>query len=105
MNINREKNKVFLLDEDGNDIAHVLFENIDPNTVLISSTRVDSKLRGQGIASQLMNAAYKTIKDQGYKAFISCSYAYDWFARHPEKQDILVNDLDNSIKEIKGCTL
>jgi predicted GNAT family acetyltransferase len=52
---------------------------------------VDESLRGQGIASELMLLAYETIKKQKKQIVAKCPYAIDWFKKHPEYQDIVIN--------------
>ena len=88
MNIIKEKNKVYI-EENNITLAYVTFPNIDENTVEIDHTVVDPSLRGQGIASILLENAYNVIKEEGFKAVPTCSYAVSWFNKHEDKQDIL----------------
>lgn len=76
--------------KDGVLLAYVTYPFIDDGVVLIDHTFVDSSLRGQGIASLLMNEAYLDIKAHNYKAKLLCSYAVKWFDEHPECSDILL---------------
>lgn len=85
MKLIKEKNQVYFLDDQENKLAYVTFPLVAENTVEINHTFVDDSLRGQGIASQLMTAAYEVIVDQGYHLKLSCKYAIGWFEKHPEK--------------------
>ena len=86
----KEKNRIYI-EKDGKMLAEVVFDDVSKNTVSISRTFVDENLRGQGIARQLLKAAYVEIKGQNKKAIPTCSYAEKWFKSHKEYQDILEN--------------
>jgi predicted GNAT family acetyltransferase len=90
MEFNKDSNWIYGTDENGNIVAEVTFPNIEDGIVTINHTFVDSSLRGQGVASQLVEAAYETIKADGKKAYATCAYAIKWFNEHPEKRDILI---------------
>ena len=62
---------------------------------LFHSRRVDPSLRGQGVAGQLVKRAAGALRSTGRKARVTCSYARDWFARHPEEADVLVDGWEN----------
>jgi len=89
MEIIKEENKVFILDEEGKQIAYVSFPLVEDGIVEIDHTVVDESLRGQGIAGKLMDAAYEVIKKTNRKARLSCSYAIKYFEKNVDKQDIL----------------
>lgn len=74
--------------EDGKKIARLVITVIDEKTADISSTFVDDSLRGQGIASKLMQAAADKIREEGKKTYASCSYAEKWFEKHLDYHDI-----------------
>jgi predicted GNAT family acetyltransferase len=89
MELKKDSNWIYATDESGNIIAEVTFPNTEDGTVTINHTFVDQSLRGQGVASQLIEAAYDAIKADGKKATPTCRYAIRWFEEHPEKRDIL----------------
>lgn len=84
MNFIYETNQIALYDSNHKLLAEVTFPDIDENTVNINHTFVDESLRGQGIAPKLMEAAVSQLKSQRKKAVLTCSYAADWFQKHPE---------------------
>ncbi len=86
MEIIKEENKVYILNEEGKEIAYVTFPFVSENTVEINHTFVDDSLRGMGVASSLMASAYEVISQQGYRVRVTCSYAKSWLAKHPEKK-------------------
>lgn len=89
MEIIKEENKVYILNNDHKEIAYVLFPNIDDKTVVIESTYVSETLRGMGIGSKLMEACYEVINKSEKKAVLKCSYAIAWYDKHKEYSDIL----------------
>jgi len=51
----------------------------------------DESLRGQGVASDLMLEAYNFIKAKNLKIVAKCPYAINWFKKHEDFQDIVIN--------------
>lgn len=82
-------NHIFLKDKKNQLIAEVTFPTISNDIVDINHTYVDESFRGQGLASQIMFAAYNEIKSQNKKAIASCTFAETWFQKHPDCKDIL----------------
>ncbi len=89
MNFQHEDNRIFLLNEDGKEIAEVTFPSLKDDVVNINHTFVDPSLRGQGVASKLMMELVKKLRAQNKKALISCPYAVQWFDRHEEYKDVV----------------
>jgi hypothetical protein len=100
MNFTFEKNRIFALGEKNKLLAEVTFPFIDSGHVVINHVFVDEDLRGEGVASHLMELAYSFLKEQNLLVKATCPYAVSWFAKHPEKQDIVM-----SIDCEKGCFL
>ena len=90
-----EDYRVYLLNKDGAILAFVTFPKINDEEVIINHTYVDNSLRGQGIASKLLEKAYEKIKSLGLKAIPECTYAVKWFNDHKENCDILKNDFND----------
>lgn len=89
MEFQREENRIWLADASGQKIAHVIFPARSEGVVTVSSTYVDPTLRGQGVASRLMEALTRELRESGRKAVPVCSYAVRWFDEHPEAADLL----------------
>ncbi len=87
MDFTHSNNQIALYDEEGRLTAEVTFPDVDTDTVNIDHTFVDDSLRGQGVAGQLMKAAAEQLRSQNRKAVLTCSYAVNWFGKHPEYQD------------------
>ena len=70
-------------------LGEITFPVCGPETVVIDHTWVDPSLRGQGVAGQLVKRAAGALRSTGRKARVTCSYARDWFARHPAEAAVL----------------
>ncbi len=89
MDFTHSSNQIALYDEEGRLTAEVTFPDVDTDTVNIDHTFVDDSLRGQGVAGQLMKAAAEQLRSQNRKAVLTCSYAVNWFGKHPEYEDVV----------------
>lgn len=76
---------------DGHDIkAEVKFPDAEDGVVDITETYVAPSERGMGLAGMMMDRAAAHIKAMGKKARLSCSYAKEWFGKHPEYASLVV---------------
>lgn len=87
MNFQKEENRIFLTNEQGKLVAEIVFEKIEDHTYNISHTFVDESLRGQGIASKLVEEAVKEVKSKNANVVATCSYAKAWLERNNEQKD------------------
>lgn len=75
-----EKNRIYAI-EGGEEVAEVTFP--ERNSIyVINHTFVDDRLRGQGIASELVRRAVEEIEQRGGRVEATCSYAQLWLARN-----------------------
>lgn len=85
MEFKKAENKIYLEDTKNNIIAEIEFEEIEKGTFNIYHTFVDESLRGQGIASKLVEGAVKEIKARNGKIQATCSYAKKWLEKNVDK--------------------
>lgn len=78
-----EKDKIYATDQSGRVLAEVTFPTKE-GVSTIDHTFVDSSLRGQGVAGELVKLATDKILADGNKIAAACPYAVSWFKRHPE---------------------
>ena len=78
------KDNRILQEKDGKVVAEVTVPETEPGIFTIDHTFVDSSLRGQGIASKLVQAAVDQIKKQSGQVQATCSYARKWLNEHME---------------------
>lgn len=77
-----EANSILQKDENGRVVAKITFPETSPGVFVINHTFVDESLRGQGMASKLVQAAVEEIKRRGGKVEATCSYAKKWLSEH-----------------------
>ncbi len=77
-----EESRIYMLDEAGKVIAEITFPQTAEGEYTIDHPFVDESLRGQGIASKLVQAAVDEIEKKGGKVRATCSYAVSWLAKH-----------------------
>lgn len=85
------KNRIVLVDDEEQALAEIDFPAMEeePGTVEITHTYVDESLRGRGLAGKLMARLITYLERNQLKAYPSCSYAVDWFAKHREAAHLL----------------
>lgn len=93
MDFKKKAGRIWLENQDGEEIAFVAFPDKTAHTVEITSTVVDDSLRGQGVAAKLLEALTQELRSKGQKAIPTCSYAQKWFSQHPEQADLLADKL------------
>lgn len=93
MDFKKKAGRIWLENQNGEEIAFVAFPDKTAHTVEITSTVVDDSLRGQGVAAKLLEALTQELRSKGQKAVPTCSYAQKWFSQHPEQADLLADKL------------
>ena len=85
------KNRIVLVNDEEQALAEIDFPAMEeePGTVEITHTYVDESLRGRGLAGKLMTRLIAYLERNQLKAYPSCSYAVDWFAKHSEAAHLL----------------
>lgn len=89
MEFQTEPGRIFALSETGELLAEVTFPTGADGAADINHTFVHPSLRGQGVANRLLESAVETLRAQGLKTHLTCSYAVEWFEKHPEHKDLL----------------
>lgn len=75
-----EKNRIYVVDG-SEEVGEVTFPERD-GVFVINHTYVDDRLRGQGIAAELVRRAVEEIERRGGRVEATCSYALLWLARN-----------------------
>ena len=71
-------------------IGELLYSIAGPALLDLYHTEVSPRLRGRGIAGELVAAVCSYARETGSRLIPSCSYVDAWFRRHPEQQDLLL---------------
>ncbi len=77
---NKDEKKFFCI-IDGFE-AHMMYREIDDNTLDYYHTYVPNKLRGQKIAQKIVNEAVKFALSENKKIIPSCSYVQAYLQRY-----------------------
>ena len=85
MEFEKNGNGLFKNDDTGKLIAEVTYVPSGEGKVILDHTFVDPSLRGQGIASQLVDKVVEEMEKEGKKIVPLCPYAKELFDRKPEK--------------------
>jgi predicted GNAT family acetyltransferase len=80
---------VFLMDEDGVQVGE-LYYDLDGNRMVINHTEVVPRMRGGGLARELVNAAADWARTQQLKILPRCSYARIVLARSPAYSGLIM---------------
>lgn len=75
-----ENNRIYVV-EGGEEVGEVTFPERD-GAYVINHTYVDDRLRGQGVAGELVRRAVEEIERRGGQYKATCSYAQLWLARN-----------------------
>lgn len=74
----------------GEILAKATWHVVSDGTRVVNHTRVDERLQGQGIASEMMKQIAEHFRAKGQKTSASCSYAQAWYQKNKDAyQDIL----------------
>ena len=92
MNFIKEEKEIYLLDEQHKKVAFITFP-LENGYYHLDHTYVDDCLRGQGIASKLVNLVMQEARAHHRMVYITCSYARTWIQHHKEYQDLWLSSL------------
>ncbi len=84
-------NRLYAQSPEGKLLAEVTFPARDANRVNVDHVFVDEALRGQGIAGKMMEMVCDHAKGLGIMIVAKCPFAIEWFKKHPERQDVVIN--------------
>ncbi len=70
-------------------VAEMTYIRQDAQLVTIDHTVVDDRLRGQGVARKLLDAAVAWARETGTRLFVTCPYAHAQFDKDESIRDVL----------------
>lgn len=79
----------FYIEENGDVIAQYAYTMTNETTMLATHTGVSPRLRGQGIAMKLVEAATEYARSHNYKIAPSCSYVRWAHETRPDLADVV----------------
>lgn len=84
LNLEENGKGSFLIEKDGQPLAEMVI-GISGNNLTVYHTEVSGKLRGQGIAAQLVSEMVRYASEKDLKVIPLCAYVLAQFKRQPEK--------------------
>ena len=84
------EHRIYAENDAGKVIAEVTFPAEGDTAVCLDHTFVDDSLRGQGVAGKLVQEVVTYAQQNGKKIRPQCSYAVEWFKKHTEHDELLV---------------
>ena len=88
MEIREGHNKFYINDEQGKQIAEIVFVPTGENLAIIEHTDVDESLKGQGIGKQLVAKVVEKRRREKRKIIPLCPFAKHEFDKTREYDDI-----------------
>lgn len=78
----------FWLEHEGRRVAEMTYRRLGASRVLVDHTFVDPRLRGQGVARQLLDAAVAWARQGNTRISATCSYVVVQLARDASLNDV-----------------
>jgi len=86
------KHGMFYVEENGKNLAEMVYTMAKPDVMIIDHTEVDESLEGKGVGKQLVYAAVENARTNNIKIIPMCPFANSVFKRVTEWQDVLLKD-------------
>lgn len=98
-----ESGRIYNMDDKGELMAEVTFEDKGDAKINVDHVYVNPVLRGQGTAGKLMLVLVDYLRSNKFKATATCSYANGWFKKNKELyKDIISEEI---IDEVIACKI
>lgn len=95
MNWLYEKGRIYSVGENNELLAEATYAHVSECLVNVDHTYVNPKLRGQGVAGNMMVVVSEYFRENHLKAIATCSYANMWFVKNAELySDVVSSGLD-----------
>jgi predicted GNAT family acetyltransferase len=84
---------VFYIEQDGENVAEMVYTMPSPDKMIIEHTEVNEKLKGQNVGNKLVLNAVEYARANNIKIIPLCPFTLSVFKRKPEYHDVLLNKL------------
>ncbi len=87
---------IYNTNDAGELMAEATYAKTKDNEIDINHVYVNPVLRGEGVAGKVMEEMTVFLRNEGWKATASCSYANSWLKKHKDTHaDIISDDFDS----------
>ena len=90
LKLNKDHRGAFVVEDGVNRLAEMAVA-IDKGNLVVFHTQVSDELRGQGVASKLVENMVDYARKNQLKVVALCPYVHAQFKRHPEKYNDIWN--------------
>ena len=80
---------VFFIEEDGEQVAELVYASGGNNMIIIEHTEVDAELQGRNIGYELVHKTVEYARSHGLKISPVCKFAKAVFDKKPDFGDVL----------------
>lgn len=84
-----EKGGQFYYEENGRQMAAMVYVMVNPQKMIIEHTEVDDSMAGKGVGKLLLENLVNYVRTKGIKVIPLCPFANATFKRVKEWQDVL----------------
>jgi predicted GNAT family acetyltransferase len=77
----------YVIEMGGQMVGAAYYKRFDDH-IVFTHTEVDEGHQGEGLASELVQAALDDARASGLRVVALCPYVRSWIQRHPEYQDL-----------------
>ncbi|MGA7616986.1 MAG: GNAT family N-acetyltransferase [Thermoanaerobaculia bacterium] len=89
MEIEHDQNHHEFVARNGRGEAKLGYRPKDGGVIDIQHTNVDDDLRGEGVASALVERAFQYARENDLRVIATCTFAKRWAEKHPEWNDVM----------------
>jgi predicted GNAT family acetyltransferase len=84
LKLDSNRRGAFVIEDGGQRIAEMAVA-VSGENLIVYHTQVSDELKGQGIASKLLDTMVNYARSNGKKVVALCPYVHAQFQRHPDK--------------------
>jgi hypothetical protein len=74
---------------DGDRVVGIIRYRREEGAVVLVHTEVEPAYEGHGLAGELVEGAFRDLRDRGLRVVPLCPYVREWLDRHPEQADLV----------------
>jgi predicted GNAT family acetyltransferase len=77
---------------DGDRVVGEIRYRREAGAIVLVHTEIDPSYEGRGLASELVEGAFRDLRARGLRVVPVCPYVREWLGRHPEQADLVTDD-------------
>ena len=97
MNWIYEEGRIYFEDDSKKLMAEAILTAKGKGEINIEHVFVDSSLRGQGVAGELMETVVEYLRKNRLKTTATCSYAKSWLVKNKDTNEDIISSDENEV--------